>query len=186
MDPFTLTLAGVGLMSSIAGTFMSTSAAEEQAQSNRRITGLEMQVEAKRRERMELDAQRMKMEVFRNAQRARALSLATATSQGAGKGSGQQGAYGQISGQAGDNYTGIEQNLQIGRSIFDLNAQIGQQKIQSSYAASSAATGAGLSSLGNSLIGSINPLSNMFKTATGSSGMSNWGDPYSKPMSSGT
>jgi hypothetical protein len=91
---------------------------------NQGIVGEQKEIEATKRQAMEIDAKRQQLEVIRNQQRGRALGLTTATAQGAGKGSGLQGAYGQISGASGVNLLGIQQNLQAGRNIFDSNAAI--------------------------------------------------------------
>lgn len=91
---------------------------------NQGIVGEQREIEATKRQAMEVDARRQQLEIIRNQQRGRALGLTTATSQGASKGSGLQGGYGQISGQTGVNLLGVQQNLQAGRAIFDSNAAI--------------------------------------------------------------
>lgn len=91
---------------------------------NAGIVAQQKDIEATKRQAMEVDARRQQLEILRNQQRGRALGLATATAQGASKGSGLQGAYGQISGQTGVNLLGVQQNLEAGRNIFDANANI--------------------------------------------------------------
>lgn len=91
---------------------------------NQGIVGEQREIEATKRQAMEVDARRQQLEIIRNQQRGRALGLTTATSQGAQRGSGLQGGYGQISGQTGVNLLGVQQNLQAGRAIFDSNAAI--------------------------------------------------------------
>lgn len=91
---------------------------------NRSILGFEQGIEAQRRLTMEVTGRRDQLEILRAQQRARSAALTGATAAGSSRGSGLQGGYGQISGQAGTNLLGVQQNLQIGRSIFDLNAQI--------------------------------------------------------------
>lgn len=98
---------------------------------NKDIYALQTQVEDKRRLAMETDARRRQLEVVRNQQRARSVAVTNATAQGASKGSGLQGGYGQIAGQSGVNMLGIQQSLGIGRSIFDLNAQTSQRRMDS-------------------------------------------------------
>lgn len=98
---------------------------------NQQVIGFQQGIEGKRRTAMELTARRDQMEQFRQAQRARSTSLVAATGAGAQFGSGYQGAKAQISGQSGVNLTGIRQNLQLGRDIFGLNANISQQQIAS-------------------------------------------------------
>ncbi len=91
---------------------------------NQGLVGQQKNIEATKRQAMEVDARRQQLEIIRNQQRGRALGLTAATSQGASKGSGLQGGYGQISGQSGTNLLGVQQNLQSGRNIFDSNANI--------------------------------------------------------------
>jgi hypothetical protein len=91
---------------------------------NQGIVGEQRNIEATKRQAMEVDARRQQLEIIRSQQRGRALGLTTATAQGASKGSGLQGGYGQISGQTGVNLLGVQQNLQAGRDIFDSNSNI--------------------------------------------------------------
>lgn len=104
----------------------------------------QQEIEAQKRNAMELDARRNQLEIIRNQQRARALGLATATGAGSSKGSGLQGAYGQASGQTTVNLLGVQQNLEIGRNIFDQNENISANNIamadlQNQYAIQQAA-----------------------------------------------
>ncbi len=112
-----------GYANSLEATQKSTAISKE-------IIGLEQGVQAQKKQAMEIDARRSQMEIIRNQQRARAMGLAAATSQGAQGGSGLQGGYGQVSGQAGTNILGVQQNLEIGRNIFGLNESISNKKIQ--------------------------------------------------------
>lgn len=91
---------------------------------NQGIVAQQKNIEATKRQAMEVDARRQQLEIIRNQQRGRALGLTTATAQGASKGSGLQGAYGQVSGQTGVNLLGVQQNLEAGRNIFDANSNI--------------------------------------------------------------
>jgi hypothetical protein len=108
----------------IAAADQSVTAAAGSRTINQGIVGEQREIEATKRQAMEVDARRQQLEIIRNQQRGRALGLTTATSQGAGKGSGLQGGYGQISGQTGVNLLGVQQNLQAGRDIFDSNSSI--------------------------------------------------------------
>jgi hypothetical protein len=164
--PLVIGAAAVGVGLQAVGAYNSYEAAKDQAEASKqaaaasmRIAGFERDIEAKKFRAMELDASRRSLEQVRQAQRARALALSIGTAQGAGKGSGLEGAFGQISGQSGVNQLGIFQNLELGRNIFDLNAQISQQKMfiadaqgRAADAGTQAALGAGLSSVGSSLI----------------------------------
>jgi len=123
----------------------SVAAAGESRTINQGIVSQQRDIEATKRQAMEVDARRQQLEIIRNQQRGRALGLTTATSQGASKGSGLQGGYGQISGQTGVNLLGVQQNLQAGRAIFDANSNISDLNSQMAdltynYAVQQAAT----------------------------------------------
>lgn len=156
MEPFSMMLMmGAGLAFQGAGMFESSEGSKEYNESKKREIALEQKVDEQRRIKMNLDASRMQMENLRNVQRARSQSLTAATSQGAaGSGSsGLQGAYGQIKAQGAWNSLGITQNLEIGNKVFDLNAQISQERIQQADANQKMQLGQGLSSFGSSLFG---------------------------------
>lgn len=147
--------AGVGIGLSLFGASESSEAAQKQTAAQKQMIMLEQNVEAQRRQAMELDARAKQMKLLRNAQKARALALTTATAQGAGQGSGLQGGYGQISGDVGTSLLNVSQNLDIGRNIFGLNAQISQQKISMAEAGLQAQEGSAYSSLGSNILGSV-------------------------------
>jgi len=184
MDPITGGLAAVGLISSIFGGIEKYDAAKQTAAAQSQIAGLETQQDAVRRQAMEVGARRQQMEVLRNQQRARSLALNNATSQGAQFGSGLQGGYGQIEGQSGVNLLGISQNLQAGEQMFGLNAQINTQKMNIAGASSTAAMGAGFSSLGSGILGNLGIAKNLSTNFTGSSGSSGNLQSYGGWMSS--
>jgi hypothetical protein len=150
--------AGVGLGFSAFGGYEQYQGAKAEATASRNIAGLEIQQDTVRRQAMELSAQRQEMQNLRQAQRARSMALSAATAQGGQYGSALGGAYGQISGGSGINQLGISQNLQFGEKMFDLNAQIDQQKMAIADAKTKEAEGAGISSFGKSFAGSIEPI----------------------------
>lgn len=115
------------------GAMTQVEGARAQNEATKAITRLEFQAEGERMKAMEIDARRRTLDIIRNQQRARSLGLVSATAQGAQRGSGLQGAFGQISGAAGDNLMGVQQNLAIGRSIFGINEGISNQRL--AYAA---------------------------------------------------
>lgn len=149
-------LAAGGLLLSLMGSMKSSTAASGYYDTQKNIAGLEGQVNDQRKAAMEVDARRRQLEVVRNNQRARAMALTSATNQGAayGESSGLQGAYGGIGGQSETNLLGVNQNLEIGRNIFGLDTKISQQRIAASGFQSQQNQGQGLSSLGNSIMGS--------------------------------
>jgi len=142
---------GAGL--SIAGFIGGSDVAEKQAAEQKAIAADQLKLEAQKKQAMELDANRRQLEVFRNLQRARSLGLVNATAQGAGSSSGLHGGYGQAAGEANTNMLGINQALQIGRTMFDINADMSQHKMALADLGADASFYSGLGSLGNSLMG---------------------------------
>lgn len=168
-------LAIVGLGMSIFGTSKQVSAtkqmgvvAQNQANASMEIANLDKQVNEQRRQQMVLTAQRQQLQTIRYSQLARSMALTSATSQGAQFGSGLQGGYGQISGDKNTNLLGVNQNLEIGQNIFNLDNLMDDQKIKlAQYGADMAklqgksSTGAGLSSLGSSVGKAAGPLGSL-------------------------
>jgi len=159
-DPLTLAAIGIGL--SASGGVASFLGASKASAAQQRIAQLESQAEQVRKQAMEADARRRKLEVIRNAQRARALALTTATSQGAAQGSGLAGAYGQIAGQSAWNIAGINEGLNFGRQLFDINSQISQQKMNIAGAQTTSALGTGLSNLGGTFMSNLGGMNRIF------------------------
>lgn len=166
MDPFAIALGVSSLALSLYGGSRSSAGASQVYQAQQQQIGLEQKVQDQKKQQMELDARRQQMQVLRNQQRNRYLALNNATSQGAQFGSGLQGGYGQISGQAGNDLLGINQNLEIGRNIFGINSQISQSRISQSQGQSQMATGAAFSGLGSQLLSATPSLSSIGRNAT--------------------
>lgn len=146
-------VAGVALQA--YGMFSSSQTASQMAVHNQRIVGLEKKAEAQRKQQMDLQGRRDLLQNVRMAQRARALALANATSQGAGQGSGLQGGYGQIRGQETTNALGIYQNLQIGRSMFDINQQIGSERSEIARLGANLSQHQAVQQFGSSIVSSL-------------------------------
>lgn len=168
-----LVAAGVGMAA--VGTVSQMNAAKDAKAAQQQQIEAEQRAEALRKQQMEIQARRQNMEIVRNQQRARSMALATATAQGAGLGSGLQGGYGQIGGQTGLNLLGVSQGLQFGNTMFGINQDISGARMRLADAQSNAAFGAGLSSLGGTMISSAGQISslgkNIFSGSTfGSSG----------------
>jgi len=168
-------VAGIGLQ--VYGMSKQADAQKAMAAEQQHQIQLQQQGEAQKQKAMELDARRRQMEIFRQQQRVRAMSLTTATSQGAQLGSGLPGAYGQAAGQAGVQGLGVMQNLQIGRAISDINAQISGSKIAYSEAQSNALTGNAISAFGGTLLSNLGTITNLGRTYLPSSVST----PYSNP-----
>lgn len=164
MDPISAFIGAAGLATSIFGGMKQVDAAKKTSAAQQQIAQLEIQADAQRRQAMELDSSRKSMEVLRNSQRARAISETSAVSSGSQFGSGFAGAQGQISGQSGVNLLGIAQNTKIGENLFDISSQVSQQRMNIAQYSSEAATGAGLSSLGKSIMGGQKDLTGLAQT----------------------
>lgn len=154
-------IAIAGVAAAGVGAYTSNRNASAAARAQQAITQKELEQEKVRQQAMELDANRRGLENIRGMQRARSLALASSTNQGAQFSSGLQGGYGQISGQGRDVAVGISQNLQFGAQMFDLNAQIAQQKMALAKYQSGIATGSAISSFGSSMLGSLGPLNRL-------------------------
>jgi hypothetical protein len=152
MPGITSVLLGLGAASSAAGAGLSFAGAQGMSGAAGAIAQLEMQLEAQRKQAMELDARRRRLEVIRNQQQARSVALTNANSQGAALGSGLQGGYGQISGQSNNNLLGINQQLTLGENMFNINAGISQQRLDMAGYQGLMSTGQGLSSLGGAFL----------------------------------
>lgn len=154
-------LAGGALAMSAGGTGLSIFGATKQAAAQKQIAMLEQSADAQRRKAMEVSARRQSVENFRHVRAAQSMNLATATAQGGEFGSGLQGGNAQASAQGNWNQAGINSSLQTGESLFDINNQISQQKIKAGQAATMSSIGSGLTSLGGSMMGSLNAMSRL-------------------------
>jgi hypothetical protein len=166
MDPLTLGLGIVGIGLQIFGGMQAQEEAQQQAAISQKIHGLETNVNAQRKQQMELSARRMQLENYRNVQRSRAMGMAAAVNQGAQLGSGIQGGQGQATAQGAFNNLGITQNLELGRTIFGLNDQISGQKSLISQSQSDQATDQGIASLGGAIVKNSGMISNIFGAGT--------------------
>lgn len=151
-DPFSAGLGIAGLGLDLYGGFSAISDEKQIAKIQQQEVGVELQQDQVRRQAMEMSAQRQMLQQVRGNQMARSQALATAGAQGAQFGSGLQGAYGSIGGQTATNISGISQGLQFGESMFNLNAQLDQLKIQQAGAESNLATSQGIMSMAGGLM----------------------------------
>src|SRR6185436_463164 len=169
MDPFTaLTMASqvVGLGMSLFGGASAADDAKQASQIQSQIAGVqsaimgdEGRLEDQRRKAMELQAHRQSVEILRANQRARSSAINNATNQGANLGTGLQGGLSQIEGQGLFNLAGVQQNLQIGEAMFDINKditakkqQIAQYQGQLAQVQGKSATDQGIASLGGAFM----------------------------------
>lgn len=179
MLPVILAAASIGLTA--AGSLTSFSGARNQARAQQSMIQHERQGEEIRRQAMELDARRRMAETIRQAQRARAMALTVANAQGAASegSSALMGAYGQIRGQTQVNQSGIQDNLSLGRQMFDVNALISQDRMNIARAGGTVALGQGISSLGSTLMGNFSSINNAFSNFTGTAVSPN-SNPYNQ------
>jgi hypothetical protein len=124
---------GFGGVLSLGGSIYGAIAGSEQAnkinQDYTAIAQTNAQENALRRTQMEIQSRRQETQNIRQTQLARSMALSNATSQGAQFGSGLQGGLASISGQSNVNTQSINQNLQAGETMFDLqDLQSAQQK----------------------------------------------------------
>lgn len=131
-----IALGGIGAQ--VAGASQQADAAKKAAEESRKA-------EAIKQRQMELESQRRKRELIRQSLIARSQAVSQATGQGAQFGSSLPGALGAISSQADYNVQGANQSEALGHQLFQTNARIAD-------AQGEMATGAGLSSLGGSLV----------------------------------
>jgi hypothetical protein len=126
-----LIIAGIGLALSAVGTGMAVYGAVQQQKAQQRQEQL-------RQQQMNLDVTRKRRAVIRQMQASRAMAVSNATSQGASPSdSSVQGGISQAVGNANASSLALEQNANIGVSMFAANAQ--------------ESAGRGVSSLGGAL-----------------------------------
>ncbi len=141
----------IGLGVSIVGTVMQVKAQQDAARAQKAALHFQQQAEEARQEAARLDAQRKKREVIRQSIIARSQALSGATNQGAQYGTALPGAYGQIQGLAGTNYSGITSALGSSAFVADANRQALNENKNAAQAGADAALGAGISSLGGAI-----------------------------------
>lgn len=162
---------------------------QQKAALSMNTAGLEEQQDAVRQQAMELSNRRSQLENVRNTQRARAMAVQAGVSQGAQYGSGVAGGVASTEAQGTYGAVGLNQSLQQGESMFALNKSIDQNKIamaglggQEASVQGSAATSAGIASLGGSLMKAAPMLGNMSQSInfTGMFGGSSAPNPFNQ------
>lgn len=161
-------VSAVGLGMSIFGGLSGASASSQMAQVSADEAVQEQGINNAKQAAMELNARRTTLENFRNGQRARANAIAGATSGNAQFGSGLAGGEAQITDQTTFNNDGVFSALQTGRQINQFNQNISNDKVQMANLGGQAATDAGWTSLGGSIMKS-GPLVGQFAQGFGSS-----------------
>lgn len=154
MAAFSTMIAVAGLGLSAVGAYQQYSGMKEQQKTQSEIIGQQRNIEAERKKQMELDATRRRRELVRQMIAQQAQASAVMTAQGAtGPGSSAVGGvYGSVMNQGQRQILGVNQNLEIGRNIFDANENIYQAQRRSASAGSDVAFGNMLSSFGGALV----------------------------------
>ena len=169
MPTLTTIIGAVGIATSAAGMGLQYKGAQQQQKAQKVSQAAQMQAEDLKRRQMELDAMRRKREAIRQGQLAQSQALAVATAQGAtGDGSSAlMGIEGTLSGQVGRNLKAIEENREIGSSLFDANAQNSAGNAMAAKAAGTVNMGAGLTSLGGSIVNNSKTIAKIGSVAVG-------------------
>lgn len=133
-----------GAILGAAGTGASIYGQQQSAEASKKAEGL-------RKQQMELNHFREQRQIFRQAQNARAMAVTNAAAGGAIQSTGLPGGEGQIAGNAGFQTTASNENLDIGRGLFDANAAAAQGKAVSTIGSGTAAFGKDLIQVGPEL-----------------------------------
>lgn len=171
-------VSAVGLGMSIFGGMEQSNVAKQQAEVSGDIAKQELGINAEKQRAMEIAGRRQQLEIIRNGQRARALAENNAVSQGAQFGSGLAGGLAQVSADTNYNLSGVDLGLMSGRTIAGFNNAISQDKIKLASLGGDAATAAGYTSLGGSLLKAgpyVGALSGGFGKSSGGPTGNNYG-----------
>lgn len=136
------TVAGVAL--GAGGLAASVYGQKQASEGSKKAEGL-------RKQQMELNHMREQRQIFRQAQNARAVAASNAAQGGTMQSSGLAGGYGQIAGAAGAGITASNENLDIGRGLFDANAQKAEGQGIAAIGSATSAFGKDLISVGPEL-----------------------------------
>lgn len=139
------------LATAVTGGVLSYKGGQANQASQQAALADQQALEQQREKAMNLDAMRRQRSIVRQAQAARSQSLAVATNQGAGGGSGPAGAYAGVTAQAGNASVAIQQNQDIAKTEFGINAATTGYEMNSTKAGGSMALGSGLTSLGGAI-----------------------------------
>ena len=146
----TIAAIGVGLTAaSTVGQFYNS---KKQADYQARAMNDQRRADVVRRRAMEFDAMRRRREIIRQGQIARSMALAAAVNQGAEQGTGLMGGYGQIAGRVNTNLQGVQGNLELGREMFDINADMSNNFMMAAKYGTQASMWRGVGQLGGQLV----------------------------------
>lgn len=153
--------AGLGLV----GLGVSLFGGQQQAEDTKRAAELSMQnakyegdISDQKHKQMVLSSRRQQLEIIRNTQRARAMGLQAGVSQGAQFGSGVAGGQAEAQNMGFYNLQGVDNNVEIGNNIFDINRKISTNKIGIAQIQGDIAQDQGISAIGGAISKSADPL----------------------------
>lgn len=152
MDPISLAIGAVGLGMQIFGGLAGAGVAKQQAKVSEDEAVQEQGINNAKQQAMVVQNNRMQLENSRNMQRARANAENASVNQGAQFGSGIQGGLAQVTDQGLFNGLGNNQAVQTGQQINQFNQNISSDKQQLASLGGTAATDAGIASLGGALL----------------------------------
>lgn len=175
MDPITAAISIAGLGVSLFGMGKSSQlasqeagVASQEANVSKQITQLQMQENEQRRLAMQISARRSQTEMIRKAQLVASQGLVAGAAQGASFGSGVAGGQFQAQSEAAYNITGVNQNVEIGSNLFDIQNQVSNKQMsmadlqtQMANLKGQQSIWQGISAIGGSLTGSAGPLGNI-------------------------
>lgn len=149
-----MAVAGISGLFSLAGTAVSMFGAHKQYKAQK-------EAEKARRQQMALEAARARREQIRKSQVSRAQATAAAVNQGAGDSSALEGGRAQTMNEAGRNISAINQDENLGNSIFKANAKAAKGQFYQSL-------GGGISSLGGAFSSSAGTITRLGAGSTAS------------------
>lgn len=178
MEPISLGIGLVGLGTSLYGMFGSSSVAHQTAQLSSNITSLEGQENDVRQQAMNMSAKRSQIQTVRTAQRARSMAVqAGATQTGSLTGSGVEGGISETTSEGTYGLQGINFQKAFGTSLFGLDAQVTNDKMKLASLGGTAATDAGITSLGGAIMSVAGKAGNIFGGQSTSPGVGIYSDP---------
>lgn len=142
----------IGLGVSLFGSMGQADVAKKEAGVSAQIAGEEEQQNNVRQQAMMISAQRSQLQIVRNAQRARAMSIQTSTTQGASYGSGAAGGQAETTNEGYYGLQGVNNQVDFGKQMFGIDAQISQNKIQLAQLGGQSATDQGIASIGGAIM----------------------------------
>lgn len=145
--PFLLLFAGLSAAATVGGLALQAVGTAAQVDAANKQTEASVRAERLRERQANLETMRQRRQAIRDSLRVRAQAISSATAQGASSpgSSGLQGGLAQIGNRGAENVLGINQASEIGKGIFNANADYAK-------AGGQLALGQGLSSLGGALV----------------------------------